>query len=249
MSARTIGFLLLSLAALPAFAAAPEVVVESPPDCLPLEYNRTLTASVKPEVAGANVRLYFRRLNPVGAFYYDEMFATGDGSYWTVFPKPEDRKQHLLTDDWYEVLRDRDWLKDHDREWLEEWLEEREQEAVEYYVAVYDATGDLLGRTPTQLVEVWPPDRCHQELTPAQQGWAENLTVGETTDVQARRCLFHWLCDGIVTRIGWEGVLRPDECCRACVVAGLLPQAAAGVVLPGIITQRREASPEQPDGR
>ena len=246
MSAKKLGCLLFCLTTLPAFAAAPEVALESAPDCLPLEYNRALTATVKPEVAGSTVRLYFRRLNPVGAFYYDEMFAGGDGMYWTVFPKPEDRQQHQLTDDWYEVLKDRDWLEGHDREWLETWLEERDQEAAEYYVAVYNAAGDLLGRTPTALVEVWPADRCYEALSPLQAGWAENLTVGETTDVQARRCLFHWLCDGVVTRIGFEGVLRPDECCRACVVAGFLPQAAAGIALPGIITQRREVSPVQP---
>ncbi len=246
MSTKKLACLLLSLATLPAFAAAPEVAVESPPDCLPLEYNRALTASVSPEVAGSSVRLYFRRLNPVGAFYYDEMFPGGGGDYWTVFPKPEDRKQHLLTDDWWDVLRDRDWMEGRDREWLEDWLEERDQEVAEYYVAVYNVGGELLGRTPTRLVEVWPPDRCAGSLTPVQAGWAANLTVGETTDVQARRCLFHWLCDGVVTRIGWEGILRPDECCRACVVAGLWPQAAAGVVLPGIITQRTDGSPEQP---
>jgi hypothetical protein len=246
MSARRLGCLLLSLAALPAFAAAQEVTVESPPDCLPLEYNGVLTAKVSPDVAASSVRLYFRRLNPVGAFYYDEMFASGGGNYWTVFPKPEDRKQHLLTDDWYEVLKDRNWMEGHDREWLEDWLEAQEQEAAEYYVAVYDASGNLLGRSPASLVEVWPADRCHEPLTPAQTGWAENLTVGETTEVQARRCLFHWLCDGVVTRISWERILRPDECCRACVVAGFLPQAAAGVVAGGVIQTRREGSPEQP---
>ena len=242
MSVRKLGLLLLlSLVALPAFAQAPEVTVEAP-DCLPLEYNRVLKASVSPDTAATSMRLYFRRLNPVGAFYYDQMFPTGDGGYWTVFPKPEDRKQHLLTDDWWEVLRDRDWMEDRDREWLESWLEERQQEAAEYYVAVYSATGELLGRSPTALVDVWPPDRCWEELTPEQAGWAENLTVGETTEVQARRCLFHWLCEGIVTRIGWEGVLRPDECCRACVVAGFLPPAAAGGAVAAIVI----SSAEQP---
>ncbi len=233
--------LILLVAALPASAAPPEVTVD-PPDCLPIEHNGAITATVDPEVAGSSVRLYFRRLNPVGAFYYDEMFASGSGGYWTVFPKPEDRKQHLLTDDWWEVLKDRDWMEGHDREWLEEWLEAQEQEATEYYVAVYDPAGKLLGRTETKLVEVWPADRCYEPLDPIQAGWAENLTVGETTDVQARRCLFHWLCDGVVTRISWEGILRPDECCRACVVAGFLPQAAGGLVAASII----EVSPEQP---
>lgn len=247
MTAKRLGCLLLSLAALPAFAAPPEVSVAAP-DCLPLEYNRAVTAKLSPEVAGSSVRLYFRRLNPVGAFYYDEMFAAGDGAYWSVFPKPENRKQHLLSDEWWEVLENRDWMEGHDREWLENWLEERDQEAAEYYVAVYDAGGGLLGRTPTNLVEVWPPDRCGEQLSPLETGWAENLTVGETTDVQARRCLFHWLCDGVVTRISWEGILRPDECCRACVVAGILPQAAAGLVAAALIEtgELTPASPEQP---
>ena len=84
MSVKRLTCLLLSLAALPAFAAPPEVAVTAP-DCLPLEYNRAVTASVSPEVAGSSVRLYFRRLNPVGAFYYDEMFASGEGGYWTEF--------------------------------------------------------------------------------------------------------------------------------------------------------------------
>lgn len=243
---RLISCLLLSLAAVPAFAAPPEVAVDAP-DCLPLEYNRAVTASVAPEVAGSNVRLYFRRLNPVGAFYYDQMFASGDGGYWSVFPKPEDRKQHLLTDEWWEVLKDRDWMEGRDREWLDEWLEEREQEAAEYYVAVYDADGELLARTPTALVEVWPPDRCGDPLTPMEAGWAKNLTVGETTDVQEGRCLFHWLCDGIVTRISFEGILRADDCCRACVVAALVPQAAGGVVAAALIEhEETPASPEQP---
>lgn len=246
MSVKKLSCLLLSLAALPAFAAPPEVAVDAP-DCLPLEYNRAVTATVAPEVAASNVRLYFRRLNPVGAFYYDQMFASGNGSYWSVFPKPEDRKQHLLTDEWWEVLKDRDWMEGHDREWLEDWLEEREQEAAEYYVAVYSADGELLGRTPTALVEVWPPDRCGEPLTPPQAGWAENLTVGETTEVQARRCLFHWLCDGVVTRISWQGILQSDECCRACVVAALLPQAAGGTVAAALIEhEETPASPEQP---
>ena len=229
-----------ALAAVPVLAAPPEISV-SPPDCLPLEYNGRIMASVDPEAGGTSVRLYFRRLNPVGAFYFDEMFPKGSGGYWSVFPKPEDRKQHLLTDDWWEVLKDRDWMEGRDREWLEEYLESQEQEAAEYYIAVYDALGTLLGRSNTELLEVWPADRCYEPLTPVQAGWAENLTVGETTEVQARRCLFHWLCDGVVTRIGWEGVLRPDECCRACVVAAILPAAAGGLVVAATRT-----SPETP---
>ncbi len=239
---RMIPFVALAVA-VPALASQPTVTVGEL-KCLPNELNASLKAKVEPDVAAASVRLYFRRLNPVGAFYYNEMWARGGGAYWSVFPKPEDRKQHLLTDDWWEVLKDRHWMKGRDRDWLENWLEEQEEEAAEYYVAVYDATEKLLGRSNTQLVQVLERDQCEAPLTRRELGWATNLTVGETTEVQANRCLFHWLCDGVVTRISWQRVLHPDECCRACVVAGLWPLAAGGVLIAG--QQPEEVTPQQP---
>lgn len=218
-------------------------------ECLPLEDNEALSATVTQEVAGSSVRLYFRRLNPVGAFYYDQMIPSGGGKYWSVFPKPEDREQHQLTDEWWEILEDRDWMEGRDRDWLEDWLEQQENEAAEYFVAVHDAAGARLSRSAMRLVEVREEDDCPTELTPQEHGWSENLTVGETTEIQAGKQVFHWLCDGIVTRADTRGVLRADEFCRACVV-GLIQRvspaavAAAGIVSVAIIEE--DASPTQP---
>ncbi len=226
--------------------AAPSVgqsVDVTPLDCLTLEENNALIANVGADQPGSHVDLYFRRLNPVGGFYHVEMHASGAGAYWTVFPKPEQREQAELTDEWWELLKDRDWMEGHDRDWLENWMEEQEFEAAEYYVAVEDATGTATARSETMLVEVREADDCAApELDMMQRGWAQNLTVGETTTEQAGEPVFHWLCDGVVTRIGSEGIYRADEYCRACVVGiGFIPIAplAAGFVA-------GEASPRQP---
>ncbi len=224
-------------------------------ECLPLEENAALTADIGADQAGSRVRLFFRRLNPVGGFYSVELHPSGAGSYWTVFPKPEQREQPQLTEDWWELLEDRDWMQGHDRDWLEDWLEEQGHEAAEYYVAVYDAGGQVSARSETRLVEVRGDAEGEAEedcdvppLDPKQAGWAQNLTVGETTAEQAGQPVFHWLCDGIVTRIGQQGVFRADEYCRACVVGvGFVPVAAiAAGVVSGAIIEHTEASPRQP---
>lgn len=191
--------------------------------CLPAEANRAVRATVAEMPAGATVRLYFRRLHPLGAFYYSGMWPAGSDTYWSVFPKPEIRRQHPLTDEWWEVLQTRDWivLEGRDRQWLVSWLEAREHEAAEYYAAVYDARGDLVARSRTRLVDVDDPDECEVELTPQEGGWARNLTVGETTELQNGKPMFHWLCDGVVTRVSASGILEPDGYCRACVVAAM----------------------------
>jgi hypothetical protein len=218
--------------------------------CLPLEDNAALKARVTGLQGGDEVRLYYRRLNPVGAFYYGAMDPSADSGFWSTFPRPEDREQHELTEEWWEILKTRDWAEGKDFEWLEEYLREQNQEAAEFYVAVYDASGKVRGRSKTMLVEVREND-CYQDLTPQQRGWAENLTVGETSIAQADKEVFHWLCYGIVTRIDTEDVLHPDEFCRACVVGlGFVPplaSVAAGVVSGSIIEHPpTEASPRQP---
>lgn len=189
--------------------------------CLPNEENATIAATVAPEVGGGSVRLYFRRLNPEGDFYYNKFHSTGNGSYWTVFPKPEDREQTELQDEWWEELQERDWMEGHDRDWLEEWLDERDHEAAEYYVAVHDSAGVRLARSPTRLVDIFDQDDCEVELDPSEDGWAQNLTIGETHDFQFGEPVYHWLCDGIVTRIDEHDIIRADEFCRACVVAAI----------------------------
>lgn len=67
------------MAASAALATAPPEVERLP--CLPLEGNGAVRATV-PEAPGAvEVRLYFRRLDPRGAFYYDRMIAAGEGAW------------------------------------------------------------------------------------------------------------------------------------------------------------------------
>lgn len=206
--------------------AATSITPEEVP-CLPEEENASVRASVAPDVGGTSVRLYFRRLHPLGAFYYNRMKAAGGGDYWSVFPRPERREQHQLTDEWWKVLETRDWMAvdGRDRAWLEEWLAAREREAAEYYVAVHDASGALIERSDVRLVDVQEPRDCRVELTAQQAGWAANMTVGETTELQANRELFHWLCLGIVTRISNDDLVRGDDFCRACVVSQVVESA------------------------
>lgn len=219
-------------------------------DCLPLEQNRIVEASLDGLEAGDTTRLYFRRLNSVGAFYYVGMATSDSGKYWASFPRPEDREQQQLTDEWWQILETRDWMEGRDRNWLENYLQDQDQEAAEYYVAVYDAAGNVRGRSATYLTEVRAND-CFEPLTPKQRGWASNLTIGETSPAQGNKEVFHWLCEGIVTRIDTADVMHPDEYCRACVVGlGFVPplaSVATGVVSGAIIEHPpTEASPRQP---
>jgi len=229
-------------------AQAPTVTVDEVA-CLPLEENEILNATVNPEVGGSSVRLYFRRLNPVGDFYYSEMDTPGGGMYWSPFPKPEDREQPELTDEWWDVLKDRDWMEGHDREWLENLLEEQENEFAEYYVAVKSATGESLSRSKFTLTPVLEQDDCEVELTERQDGMAENMTIGETIEEQEGREVFHWLCDGIVTRIDIEDILRADEFCRACVIAwppAVIPLIVSAGIVSAALIEDEEPEPASP---
>jgi hypothetical protein len=211
-------------------------------ECLPNEWNALLTAGVDPDIEVSDqVRLYFRRLNPTGAYYWVELSASGNGDHWIVFPKPEDRRQHELTDEWWELLQNRDWMEGRDREWLEDWLDSQDHEATEYFVAVVDSSGAETARSKTSLVPVRDRDECRVGLDPFQAGQADNLTIGETTELQHGHEVYHWLCDGIVTRVDFEGILRADEICRACVIAAWLPVVPAGAALiAGTTIEKRE---------
>jgi hypothetical protein len=239
--------LALWLAGAPAALFAQGLTIETGElGCLPNEKNALITASVAPDVGGGDsVRLYFRRLNPEGDFYYNEFMPTGAGDYWTVFPKPEERERVELEDEWWEELKDRDWMDGRDRDWLEKWLEERDYEAAEYYVAVYDSAGERLESSPITLVEVLDQEECEVTLDRRQDGWAQNLIIGETQDDQVGGPVFHWLCDGIVTRIGTDDVIRADEYCRACVVA-LIPLWVAGGALAAALIAEEIIDPDRP---
>jgi hypothetical protein len=91
----------------------------------------------------------------------------------------------------------------------------------------------LVARSEMKVVPV--RNECEAVLTPQQTSFAQNLTVGETGNWQRGEPVFHWLCDGLVTRIDQYGIYRADEVCRACVIAWwkrpgfLLPATLVGV--------------------
>jgi hypothetical protein len=167
-------------------------------------------AAVRPEVGGAEVRLYFR-WDDHGPFYFVAMEAEGAGRYWATPPKPDD-----------------------------------ENRQVEYYVAIVDPAGTVLGQSEPMITPV--TDDCDLVLSRKERGMAENLVVGETVEEQAGETVYGFLCDGVISRIGPDGVLRADSICRRCIVAwwdrpdALVPAAillgGGGVVI--------EASPSRP---
>ena len=93
---------------------------------------------------------------------------------------------------------------------------EDRNETIEFYVAVVDPAGKTVAKSETMLSPV--RDDCRVDLTPKQIGVANNLTIGETVAAQQGRKVLGFLCDGVVTRMNYEGILRPDEICRGCVV-------------------------------
>ena len=198
-----------------AFAQGPAIELEEL-DCYPNNDNGVLHATVRPEVAGADVRLYFR-WDEHGDFYYVLMEAAGGGRYWATPPKPTD-----------------------------------ENEQIETYVALVDPAGEVVGG-PSETMLVPVTEDCDPELDEFERGMAENLVVGETSEEQFGELVMGFLCDGIISRIGADGVLRADSICRRCIVAwwdkpeALLPAA----ILLGGGTRREpptptEASPSRP---
>ena len=94
---------------------------------------------------------------------------------------------------------------------------EKTTEHVERYVSVVDGTGRELARSGSGSIPVQRD--CKVELDAKQQGQAENLIVGETALPQKGRDVLGFLCDGIVSRVDANGILRVDNICRTCIVA------------------------------
>lgn len=198
-----------------AFAQGPGLQVDEL-DCYPNNDNGVLHATVRPEVGGAEVRLYFR-WDEHGPFYYVLMEAEGAGRYWVTPPKPID-----------------------------------ENDQIEVYVAQVDAAGEVVGG-PSEPLLIPVTEDCDPSLDEHENGMAENLVVGETSEEQFGEMVTGFLCDGIISRIGHDGVLRADSICRRCIVAwwdkpeALLPAA----ILLGGGSRREpptptEASPSRP---
>ncbi|MDA8016062.1 MAG: hypothetical protein MPN21_01340 [Thermoanaerobaculia bacterium] len=158
-------------------------------------------------------------------------------------------------------LVQRHWLAEMDDASFQDWLERLENEPAEFYTSVADPAGREIARSQTMVAEV--KSDCRPDLNAEQRGEAENLVIGESAYWQQGELPFHWLCEGIVTRVDPSNVLRGDEVCRACVVAwwdraGVLAPigaALAGVAIVGIIEKDDEplaptppppASPDNP---
>jgi hypothetical protein len=140
----------------------------------------------------------------------------------------------------------RAWMAGMDDAALQSWLDRQTTEPAEYYVAVVDAAGKPVATSPIQSVEI--KQDCRVSLTPQQQGYAKNLTVGESAAWQAEEEVFHWECDGVVSRRNNSNVLRADDRCRGCIVAWWPAAAAAGAVaLIGIVEDDPiDISPSRP---
>jgi hypothetical protein len=127
----------------------------------------------------------------------------------------------------------------------------RQNDAVEEYAVLLDASGREIARSETRTVQVTRD--CRADLSPKERGFAENLTIGETTANQQGKDVMGFLCEGIVTRVNGAGIRRADEACRTCVVAWwqknqvLLPIAAVGGVTTVTISENNpEPSPSRP---
>lgn len=148
-------------------------------------------------------------------------------------------------------LEKRSWMEAWDLEAFEEWLEEQHWEPAEYYAALVAPAGQVLAVSAMRITPVIDEDDCPVEMTPRQEGFSRNLTVGETAPWQIGEPVFHWLCDHVVTRVDYREIWREDEVCRACVIAwwkrkGLLIPlgSAAGVV--GVIEILDDDEPVSP---
>lgn len=163
--------------------------------------------------------------------------ATATAEWWRAKELSDDRDPNDDLDD--ATIRERashgkaeprDWLRDQEDDALERFLVRQDLEPAEYFVSLVTPEGAEVARTEQSVVEV--RDDCRAALTPQQLGLAQNLIVGETAPWQAGEPVFHWECTGIVTRLDPQRVLRPDEACRACVVAWwpIVGGAAAGAI-------------------
>jgi hypothetical protein len=145
--------------------------------------------------------------------------------------------------------RQRDWLDEMGAVAVEEFLAAIRYEPSEYFATVLDSYGRQVALSKMRVVPV--TEDCSTNLTPSEVGLAENLVVGETAPWQKGETVFHWLCEGVVSRVDPQGLLRGDEICRACVVAWwnanshILPvtQATTTIIDRG---EQPEASPSRP---
>jgi hypothetical protein len=130
---------------------------------------------------------------------------------------------------------------------------EKRNDQVEIYGALVDPDGRIVARSASQIVRVTRD--CRVQLNAKELGVAENLTVGETSPKQEGKKVLAFLCDGVVTRVNYEGIRRADGVCRACVIAWWQRKSVivpAGLVGIGLIVEPpghghgHEPSPSRP---
>ena len=124
-------FTVAILAATGLLTAQPTVTADQVA-CVPVRDNAVVWATINGVQPGANVRLYFRRLNDVVEdLYFMNMLPSDEaGRYWGVLPKPEKR-----TPDRHEISKQREPIVEA-AEWASWW---REKEASTHR----NPTGDL----------------------------------------------------------------------------------------------------------
>ncbi len=122
--ARTSTALFVALLVLSAAGAQADLTVEAEDvECLPIEDNGVAWARVTDNVPDTDVRLYFRRLHDaVEDVYYVKMNPAGQGRYWGVFPKAEDREL-----DRHDLIETREEIQEEYR-WAAWWREKESSE-------------------------------------------------------------------------------------------------------------------------
>ena len=268
--------LILALAAVLSAPLAAQSVTVDDLSCVPMENHGVVSATVSPDQAGTEMRLYFRRLHKeVEDFYYSVMRPSGGGNYWGVMPDPEDHGVEKTEGSFWkakeasqdrnpdgdldmDVIRERaqagaqesrDWLNTMTDSELDAWLRDQKSEPVEYFAALYNVNGDRIAKSDMKIASV--RGDCRAQLDSAQTGESLNQTVGETATWQANLALFHWECDNLVTRIDYSGVKQADSICRACVVAVIpfwIPATAAAAALAGVVSCASETGTCEEDG-
>lgn len=115
---------------------------------------------------------------------------------------------------------------------------QHQNEMVEYHVHIGGPAGETMATSPIRLVAV--THDCEVELTDQEEDESDNLRVGETTADQKSRAVAWFLCDGIVERIGVDGLVRPDDFCG-------VPPPPAPLVLGSIVGPLPAESPSRPE--
>ncbi len=220
-------------------------------DCLPLEQNGVVEIAVTGNVPGSSVLLHFSRLgieppeeyfvraDPIAADRYSATLPRA--LPWVGAPETHPRIVAVLAEI-AALRRPSSPLLDEQavaerlarRERLESRLAQVPFNGVSLRAELFDAGGTSVARS--QPVEL--PVRFHCEVGPQRPpGQGKNLTLGETSPVQANRAPVGWECDGIGRR-EFSGILFQDPICRDAFVPiePRFQQMSHQQTLPGVAT-------------